>query len=50
MDGKDRIILEKITKYSHEAITYTQEIDFGEFAQDSKTMSATAFLPGQIGG
>lgn len=49
MSGKDRIILQKIVKYIHEAGSYTQEMDFESFSQDSKTMAATAFVLGQIG-
>ena len=49
MSGRDRVILQKIVKYINEALFYTQGLDFDEFSQDSKTMSATAFALGQIG-
>jgi uncharacterized protein with HEPN domain len=49
MSGRDRIILQKIVKYIHEARSYTKGMDFDGFSQDSKTMSATAFVLGQIG-
>lgn len=49
MTGKDKIILQKITKYIHSALSYVEGMAYDEFMQDEKTMSATAFVLGQIG-
>lgn len=49
MSGRDRIILQKIIGYILDAESYTQDMDFEGFSLDSKTMSATAFVMGQIG-
>lgn len=49
MSGRDKIILQKIIGYILDAETYTQGMDFEGFSLDSKTMSATAFVMGQIG-
>ena len=49
MNAKDRIVLRKIAGYVDEALSYTRELDFIGFSQDSKTVNATAFVLGQIG-
>ena len=49
MNGKDKIILEKIIKYIDDAIDYTNNMDYNTFVDDSKTISASAFVLGQIG-
>ena len=42
MNDRDLIILRKIQKYSREAISYVEEIDYDTFISDNKTLSATA--------
>jgi len=49
MNDKDKIILQKITKYSQDAISYVGDMAYDTFIADSKTLSATAFVIGQIG-
>jgi uncharacterized protein with HEPN domain len=49
MNDRDRIILRKMLNYISEALFYTNGLDFGAFAEDSKTINATAFVLGQIG-
>ena len=49
MNDKDLVVLQKIKKYIHEAIFYVQDMDYNTFMTDSKTLSATAFVLGQIG-
>ncbi len=49
MNAKDKIVLQKIIGYVTEALSYTKGMNFDEFAADSKTVNATAFVLGQIG-
>ena len=49
MNDKDLAILQKIHKYVREALFYIEGIDYDTFITDSKTLSATAFVLGQIG-
>lgn len=49
MTGRDRIILQKISGYIRDAISFTAGTDFELFMQDRKTISASAFVLGQIG-
>ena len=49
MNDNDRHVLRKLIKYVREALAYTQGMMYDSFAGDSKTMSATAFVLGQIG-
>lgn len=49
MKDKDRIILKKIAGYIEEACSYVEGFSYDAFVEDSKTMSATAFVLGQIG-
>lgn len=49
MNVKDKIILQKISSYIKEALTYTQGMSMNDFEADSKTINATAFVLGQIG-
>jgi uncharacterized protein with HEPN domain len=49
MSDRDRGILLKIEKYILDAGNYTAEMDYDSFSNDSKTISATAFVLGQVG-
>ncbi len=49
MNAKDKIVLQKIVVYVTEAQSYTKGMSFDDFAADSKTVNATAFVLGQIG-
>lgn len=49
MNDRDRGILLKIEKYILDAENYTAEMDYDSFSNDSKTISATAFVLGQVG-
>jgi len=49
MKDKDRIALQKMDKYVHEILSYTNGMDFNGFLEDNKTINASAFLIGQIG-
>jgi len=49
LNDKDILVLKKIIKYVREALLYTRGMDFDSFVNDSKTVSATAFMFGQIG-
>ena len=49
MNAKDKIVLQKIVVYVTEALSYTGGMSFDDFAADSKTVNATAFVLGQIG-
>lgn len=49
MKEKDRISLQKMNKYIHEILSYTQGMDLDSFLEDNKTINASAFLIGQIG-
>ncbi|HML37719.1 MAG TPA: DUF86 domain-containing protein [Bacillota bacterium] len=49
MKDKDRIILKKIAGYIEDADSYVNNLNYDVFLKDSKTMSATAFVLGQIG-
>ena len=49
MNAKDKIVLQKIIGYVTEALSYTKGMSFDDFATDSKTVNATAFVLGQIG-
>jgi uncharacterized protein with HEPN domain len=49
MNDRDRILLQKIEKYILDAANYTAGMDFSVFSNDSKTISATAFVMGQVG-
>ena len=49
MKDKDRIILKKIAGYIEDADSYVNNLNYEAFLKDSKTMSATAFVLGQIG-
>jgi len=49
MSDKDRIVLQKILKYARDALSYVGDMDYDAFIDDSKTLSATAFVIGQIG-
>jgi uncharacterized protein with HEPN domain len=41
--------LQKIEKYISEVASYTQGMRFDQFMDDAKTVSATAFVVGQMG-
>ncbi|HWQ76671.1 MAG TPA: DUF86 domain-containing protein [Syntrophomonas sp.] len=49
MKDKDRLILKKIAGYIEDADSYVSNLNYDAFLKDSKTMSATAFVLGQIG-
>ena len=49
MNSKDRLIMQKMLKYAREALSYVEGMDYDAFIIDSKTLSATAFVLGQIG-
>ena len=49
MNDKSLIILGKILKYAKDALNYVDAMDYAAFVIDSKTLSATAFVLGQIG-
>lgn len=49
MSGRDKIVLQKIERYILDALYYIDGMDFDAFSNDSKTISATAFVLGQIG-
>ena len=49
MSDRDKAILQKIVGYVCEALSYTRGMNFLNFTQDRKTISATAFVLGQIG-
>lgn len=49
MKDKDRLILTKIVGYIEKADSYIEGLSYDAFSKDSKTMSATAFVLGQMG-
>ena len=49
MNDKSLIAMGKIKKYAQDALLYTKNMDFDAFIADGKTISATAFVLGQIG-
>lgn len=49
MTGRDRIILQKTINYARDAVEYISGMDFEQFMDDRKTISACAFCIGQIG-
>ncbi|MCL2432923.1 MAG: DUF86 domain-containing protein [Clostridia bacterium] len=49
MTDKDRVILHKIIRYATEAMDYISGFGFEDFLSDNKTVSACAFIVGQIG-
>lgn len=49
MTGRDRIILQKTINYARDAVKYISGMDFEQFMDDQKTISACAFCIGQIG-
>ena len=49
MTGRDRIILQKTINYANDAVKYISGMDFEQFMDDRKTISACAFCIGQIG-
>lgn len=49
MKDKDEIILHKVMRYIQSAMSYVQDMEYPEFLKDEKTVSATAFMLGQIG-
>ena len=49
MIDKDRIVLQKIVDYANDALEYIQDSSFDAFMSDKKTISACAFVVGQIG-
>jgi uncharacterized protein with HEPN domain len=49
MNEKDDRILQKVKAYIQDAISYTQGLTFEQFMADGKTISATAFVIGQMG-
>lgn len=49
MNGKDRIILQKISTYIDDVSQYIDGSSFEDFMADKKTISACAFSVSQIG-
>ena len=49
MQGKDKIIIQKIIKYTNEIFEYTENMSSHDFLKDKKTMAACAFSVSQIG-
>ena len=49
MNDKDKVIMQKMLKYARESLLYVEGMDYDAFIADSKTLSATAFVLGQIG-
>jgi uncharacterized protein with HEPN domain len=49
MTGKERVILQKINDYIHDAIQYIHGLSFEQFMTDKKTIFACAFAISQIG-
>jgi len=49
MQGKDRIIIQKIIKYMSEIAEYIENMNAHDFLQDKKTITACAFSVSQIG-
>jgi len=43
MTGRDRIILQKTINYARDAVKYISGMDFEQFMDDRKTISACAF-------
>lgn len=49
MKNKDKVALGKMVSYANELLTYVDGMDYDAFANDRKTISACAFIIGQIG-
>jgi uncharacterized protein with HEPN domain len=49
MNERDRAVLQKMIKYAKDALRYVQGCDANSFMADDKTLSACAFVVGQIG-
>jgi len=49
MKEHERVLLEKIRLYALQAIQFRGNVDFAEFSNDAKTISACVFNLGQIG-
>ena len=49
MTDRDKIILQKIVDYASDALEYVAGSEFDSFMTDKKTVSACAFVIGQIG-
>ena len=49
MKNKDRIALEKMVSYANELLSYVDGMDYDSFVNDRKTLSACAFIIGQVG-
>lgn len=49
MTGRDEIVLKKIVGYIRDAISFTKDINYEDFMDDKKTISASAFAIGQMG-
>ena len=49
MKNRDRVVLEKMTAYANELLSYVDGMEYDAFANDRKTISACAFIIGQMG-
>jgi len=49
MKNKDRTALGKMSSYANELLSYVDGMDYDAFTNDRKTLSACAFIVGQIG-
>ena len=49
MSDKSLVVLSKIHKYAREAVLYADGLEYEAFIVDGKSMSAIAFVLGQIG-
>jgi len=49
MKNKDKIALEKMASYASELLSYVDGMDYNAFVSDRKTISACAFMIGQMG-